>query len=128
VFADRLLLVSGGEIAPTTVSAGVLSSPYAAYTPSLVEIAIVIGACAFVAFTYTLAELYLDLSESDVHFGFPVARLIRRVYRLVAPAVPVVSPLDDTPTSVVSRTGAVGRPEPDDRREGHTDPVAEGIR
>jgi hypothetical protein len=92
VFADRLLLVSGGEIAPTTASAGFLSSPYAAYTPSLVEIGIVVAAGAFVAFVYTLAELYLDLNESDVHFGFPVAGFIRRGYRLVTSAIPVGSP------------------------------------
>lgn len=140
VFADRLLLVSGGEIAPTTVSAGVLSSPYAAYTPSLVEIGIVIGASAFVAFAYTLAELYLDLSESDVHFGFPVANVIRRGYRLVASAIPVVSPREDEPVSVISSPDATSVPEPDDQgqgqterapeseREGHTEPVPGGVR
>jgi Ni/Fe-hydrogenase subunit HybB-like protein len=127
VFADRLLLVSGGEIAPTTVSAGVLSSPYAVYTPSLVEIGIVIGAGAFVAFAYTLAELYLDLNESDVHFGFPVAQLIRRGYRLVASAIRVVSPLGDEPASVISSTEATSGPEPDDQREGQTEPVPGGV-
>lgn len=128
VFADRLLLVSGGEIAPITVSAGVLSSPYAAYTPSLVEIGIVVGAGAFVAFIYTLAELYLDLSESDVHFGFPVAEFIRRGYRLVASAITVVSPVDDEQVGDISSAEATSGPETDDQRQGQTEPVPDNER
>ena len=71
VFVDRMLLVSAGQIAPTTTAAGTVSYPYAAYTPSPVEIAIIAGAVAFVALIYTLAERYLDLGESDVHVFFP---------------------------------------------------------
>jgi len=72
VFADRLGFVSAGQIAPTTATSGVVSAPYAAYTPSLVEIGILVGAAAVVAMLYTLAERYLDLSESEVHVGIPM--------------------------------------------------------
>jgi Ni/Fe-hydrogenase subunit HybB-like protein len=67
VFVDRLTFVIAGQAAPVTTVSGVVSAPVAVYTPSLVEIAIVIGGLALVAFAYTLAERYLDLSESDVH-------------------------------------------------------------
>jgi Ni/Fe-hydrogenase subunit HybB-like protein len=70
VFADRLAFVSAGQIAPTTATSGVVSATYASYTPSLVEISILVGAAAFIALLYTLAERYLDLSESEVHVGF----------------------------------------------------------
>ncbi len=72
VFVDRLLFVTAGQIIPTTAVGGVVSDGYVAYVPSLVEISIVIGALAFVAFVYTLAERYLDLREADIHFGFHV--------------------------------------------------------
>jgi molybdopterin-containing oxidoreductase family membrane subunit len=78
VFADRALFVIAGQVVPVTASAGVVSSPYAGYWPSAVEIAIVLGAGAFVALGYTLAERYLDLSESELHFGFPVVAAARR--------------------------------------------------
>jgi Ni/Fe-hydrogenase subunit HybB-like protein len=79
VFTDRWLFVLAGQIVPVTASAGVVSSPYASYGPSPVEIAIVLGAGAFVALGYTLAERYLDLSESELHFGFPLVSAARRV-------------------------------------------------
>jgi len=66
VFADRLLFVSAGQIGPGSV-AGVVAAPYATYTPSPVEIAIVLGAAAFVALGYTMSERYLDLTESKAH-------------------------------------------------------------
>jgi molybdopterin-containing oxidoreductase family membrane subunit len=67
VFVDRMTFVLAGQIGPTTVS-GVVSAPWAEYTPTLVEIGIIVGATAFVALGYTLAERYLDLRESsDVH-------------------------------------------------------------
>jgi hypothetical protein len=78
VFADRALFVIAGQIVPVTAASGVVSSPYAGYSPSAVEIAIVVGAGAFVALGYTLAERYLDLSESELHFGFPVVAAARR--------------------------------------------------
>ena len=67
IFADRFTLVTAGQIVPITAHAGTVGLPYAAYTPSLVEITIVVGAVAFLAFAYTLAERYLDMGESDVH-------------------------------------------------------------
>ena len=79
VFVDRAVFVLAGQIVPVTASAGVVSSPYASYWPSVVEIAIVVGAGAFVALGYTLAERYLDLSESELHFGFPLVRAAHRV-------------------------------------------------
>ncbi|HEY6057544.1 MAG TPA: NrfD/PsrC family molybdoenzyme membrane anchor subunit [Candidatus Limnocylindrales bacterium] len=72
VFADRLSFVSAGQIAPATAVSGVVSSPYAAYSPSPVEISIVVGAIAFVALVYTLAERYLDLSESEEHVAISI--------------------------------------------------------
>jgi hypothetical protein len=66
VFVDRMTFVAAGQIAPTSV-AGNVAAPFAAYSPSPVEIAIILGAVAFVALVYTLAERYLDLNESDVH-------------------------------------------------------------
>lgn len=71
VFADRMLLVTAGQLTPTTAAAGTVSYPYAAYSPSLVEIAIIAGAVAFLALAYTLAERYLDLEEADIHTFFP---------------------------------------------------------
>ena len=70
VFVDRLLFVGAGQLIPTTAVGGVVSETYVAYVPSLVEISIVVGAFAFIAFVYTLAERYLDLRESEVHLGF----------------------------------------------------------
>jgi molybdopterin-containing oxidoreductase family membrane subunit len=66
VFVDRMTFVAAGQIAPTSV-AGNVAAPFAVYSPSLVEIAIIIGAVAFVALAYSLAERYLDLDESDAH-------------------------------------------------------------
>ncbi len=63
VFVDRLVLVSAGQIARDTTASGIVSYGHAAYTPSLVEIGLVIGAAGFVAMAYTLAERYLDLEE-----------------------------------------------------------------
>jgi Ni/Fe-hydrogenase subunit HybB-like protein len=70
VLLDRYVFVITGQIVPTTTVGGVVSEPYVAYTPSLVEISIVVAAFAFVAFMYTLAERYLDLSEAEAHLGF----------------------------------------------------------
>jgi Ni/Fe-hydrogenase subunit HybB-like protein len=77
VLVDRLTFVLAGQIAPTS-AAGVVAAPYASYTPSPVEIAILAGAAAFVAFAYTLAERYLDLAESDAHAVLPLAPLVAR--------------------------------------------------
>ncbi len=71
VFIDRYLFVTAGQIAPTTAHAGTVSGPFASYTPSPVEIAIIAGAVALMALVYTLAERYLDLSEDDEHVNWP---------------------------------------------------------
>jgi molybdopterin-containing oxidoreductase family membrane subunit len=70
MFVDRLQFVTAGQISPGAAS-GLVAVPYVAYTPSLVEIGIVLGACAGVPLVYTLAERFLDLSSpggsGDVH-------------------------------------------------------------
>jgi Ni/Fe-hydrogenase subunit HybB-like protein len=67
LLADRMIFVSAGQIAPGTAVAGVVSSPWAEYTPSPVEIAIIVGAFAFFALVYTLAERYLPMGEHEGH-------------------------------------------------------------
>lgn len=70
VFVDRLQFVTAGQITPVTSSAQVVM-PYASYTPSLVELGIVAGACAAIPLLYSLAERFFDLSSpggpGDVH-------------------------------------------------------------
>ncbi len=66
IFADRCIFVSAGQIVPGTAVGGVVSTPYAEYFPSLVEIAIVLGAFGFFGLAYTLAERWLPMEE---HFG-----------------------------------------------------------
>jgi len=75
VFVDRLTFVTAGQIGPTS-AAGNVAAPWTSYTPSPVEIAIVVGAGAYVALGYTLAERYLDLRETDVHFALALPRPI----------------------------------------------------
>jgi molybdopterin-containing oxidoreductase family membrane subunit len=84
VFVDRLTFVSAGQIAPTTTVSGVVSTPYATYTPTPVEVGILVGAAAFVALVYTLAERYVDLREADAHA--PVGMPLRRLRTWLAPA------------------------------------------
>ncbi|MEI7743140.1 MAG: NrfD/PsrC family molybdoenzyme membrane anchor subunit [Chloroflexota bacterium] len=71
VFADRLNLVEAGQIYPRTTVGGAVSYPYASYTPSPVEIGILVFALAFFATAYTLAERYLRMGESDSHSFWP---------------------------------------------------------
>jgi molybdopterin-containing oxidoreductase family membrane subunit len=71
VFADRLNLIEAGQIYPRTTMAGAVSYPYADYTPSPVEIGIMIFALAFFAAAYTLAERYLPMGEGDSHVFWP---------------------------------------------------------
>lgn len=85
VFVDRFTFVLAGQLAPTTAVSGVVSAPHASYLPSPVEIAIVIGAVAFVALMYTLAERYLDLAESDVHTAIAFPDIVGIARRLPAP-------------------------------------------
>jgi molybdopterin-containing oxidoreductase family membrane subunit len=85
VFVDRMTFVAAGQIAPTS-AAGNVAAPFTTYSPSPVEIAIILGALAFVALAYTLAERYLDLAESDAHAAvtLPVPSL-DRIKALLAP-------------------------------------------
>jgi hypothetical protein len=71
VFFDRLTFVTAGQVVPRGTLAGTVSYPYSDYMPSPVEIGIILGAVAFVAMGYTLAERYLDMGEADVHVGIP---------------------------------------------------------
>ncbi|HEU0245330.1 MAG TPA: NrfD/PsrC family molybdoenzyme membrane anchor subunit, partial [Candidatus Limnocylindrales bacterium] len=71
VLVDRYLFVMAGQLVPITAGAGTVSSPYASYAPTIVELVLVAGAAAFMAFVYTLAERYLDLEEGDIHAFFP---------------------------------------------------------
>ncbi len=97
LFTDRMVFVNAGQIAPSTSASGVVSSPFAVYTPTLVEISIVIGAFAVVALLYTLAERYLDMSE---HVGHGAAETVA-----AAPvAVTTVAPAE-TPVAAAVRTG-----------------------
>lgn len=100
VFIDRLLFVVGGQLIPTNAVGGVVSVDYVAYTPSLVEISIVVAAFAFIAFVYTLAERYLDMSESEVHLGFhlPARVIALRTGLAVRRSEPVAVDLADQPT------------------------------
>jgi len=69
VFADRAIFVSAGQVAPATAVAGVLPAPFATYVPSLVEISVVVGALAFLALVYTIAELHLPMGEHQGHLA-----------------------------------------------------------
>ena len=46
ILLDRFLFVAAGQIAPQTAGAGTISYPYAAYAPTPVELAILVGAGA----------------------------------------------------------------------------------
>jgi Ni/Fe-hydrogenase subunit HybB-like protein len=117
VFVDRMTFVFAGQIAPYTAVGGTVSYPYATYSPSPVEIAILAGAVAFVALAYTLAERYLDLSESDVHVGFSLPwRRGRRAHphRPTEAHEPAQAPFPgagavDDPTGAPLETRAAGR-------------------
>jgi len=102
VFVDRMTFVAAGQIAPTS-AAGNVAAPFAVYSPSLVEIAIIVGAVAFVALAYTLAERYLDLDESDAHAAvtLPVPSL-EKIRALLAPRRPAVV---ENLAGAASRTG-----------------------
>ena len=71
IFVDRLQFVTAGQISPAGAASGQVAMPYTTYSPSLIEIGIVIGACAVIPLAYSLAERFLDLSSpggsGDVH-------------------------------------------------------------
>jgi molybdopterin-containing oxidoreductase family membrane subunit len=112
VFVDRLSFVAAGQIAPTTAISGVVSAPYATYTPSLVEISILVGAVGFVTLLYTLAERYLDLRESEVHIGFSLPLRVGRMWS-PKPAVEALLLTSPAATPVLSADlEPVAEPEP----------------
>jgi molybdopterin-containing oxidoreductase family membrane subunit len=94
VIIDRLLFVNAGQIIPTTAVGGVVSVTHVPYTPSLVEISIVVAAFAFIAFAYTLAERYLDLCESEVHLGFHLPAFVATVRERLAARRSALEPLE----------------------------------
>ena len=77
VLVDRALFVLAGEVVSTSSAVGgVVSRPVAGYTPSPVEIAILVGALATFALAYSLIERYVDLGEAEPHEPY-VARALR---------------------------------------------------
>ncbi len=86
ILADRAIFVAAGQIVPGTAVAGVVSTPYADYVPTLVEIGIVLGAFGFLGLAYTLAERYLPMGE---HLGHA-----RPEVGVPAPETTAASPLD----------------------------------
>lgn len=117
VFVDRLTFVMAGQLAPTS-AAGVVSRPFAAYTPSPVEIAIIVGAVAFVALAYTLAERYLDLGESgEIHaiIRLPVLRWpspLTLRHRAVGEASPAAEPALEPMTEPAATALLPAAPDP----------------
>jgi Ni/Fe-hydrogenase subunit HybB-like protein len=95
VFADRIIFVIAGQATPVTAASGTVTYGFAVYLPSPVEVLIVLGAAAFVAAGYTLAERYHDLGEDEgQHAGYglaPVRRWVRA--RLVAARDRLAAPL-----------------------------------
>jgi len=69
IVADRMIFVSAGQIYPGTAVSGHVSTPWAEYVPSAVEIAIVLGAFGFLGLSYTLAERYLPMGEHLGHLA-----------------------------------------------------------
>lgn len=69
LIVDRALFVHAGQMVPTTTASGIVSDPFAEYVPTLVELSILVGAGAFVALMYTLAERFLDMRP---HLGHQV--------------------------------------------------------
>jgi Ni/Fe-hydrogenase subunit HybB-like protein len=104
VFVDRLLFVMAGQIAPITAHAGMVSSPFASYVPSPVEVAIIAGAVALFAMVYTLAERYLDMGEDDEHINWPWPWL--RHHEPEAEAEPHLSLEPDPTMSVGTEAGS----------------------
>jgi molybdopterin-containing oxidoreductase family membrane subunit len=83
VFADRLLFVVAGQATPVTAASGTVTYGFAVYIPSPVEVLVVLGAGAFVAAGYTLAERYHDLGgDDDHHAGYGLAPVRARIARL----------------------------------------------
>lgn len=63
ILADRIELLEAGQIIPPSAASGLVAFPYAHYSASLAEISIAVGAIAFAALAFTLAERHLPLAE-----------------------------------------------------------------
>jgi Ni/Fe-hydrogenase subunit HybB-like protein len=111
LFADRAIFVFAGQVAPDTAVAGVASSPFAVYTPSPVELSIVVGAVAALALAYTLAERCLPMGEHSGHatgafFGSTSgAGPVDARRAAPVPSAPVPTPV--TPTANPAPVGSV---------------------
>ena len=123
VFVDRLTFVEAGQIAPVTTISGVVSAPYASYSPSLVEISIIVGAVGLVAFMYTLAERYLDLGESEMHVFVWLPRGLKD--RLSRRARLEPEPEPEAEPEVASGPQPEAEPEPEMEPEPEAEPGAE---
>jgi hypothetical protein len=80
--------------------------PYATYTPTMVEIAILVGAGAFMAFFYTLAERYLNMGEGDTHlfFSWPWLRKHDHEEHVEDVEAPAAEPGSATPVAAAQQT------------------------
>ena len=67
ILVDRYLFVVAAEVTPVSITGGVVQLPVAPYTPSIVELLIMAGAVASVAFFFVMAERHLDLAGVDSH-------------------------------------------------------------
>lgn len=110
IFVDRFAFVTAGQIVPRTTVAGTVSYPYAAYTPSPVEIAILLGAVAFIAMADTLAERYLDMGEADVHFRFSFPWTRQRAVMALEPEAESAADMPAAPDAVTT-PDAVAAPD-----------------
>ena len=123
-FADRFGFVVAGQLTPDTAASGIVSEPYAVYTPTIVEISVVVGAVGLIAFFYTLSERFLDLGHIDAHGHRPTGSGAPLVLAAAAAGVP-----DGMDATVVAAgTGVEPRSNTESRRaaerSGSPDPSA----
>ena len=111
ILADRVIFVSAGQIVPGTAVAGVVSTPFADYGPTLVEIGIVLGAFGFLGLAYTLVEMYLPMGEHLGHLAgvfLGTSKPARPSAQEVTSPVPVGSPIPPAPRPAPLIDGAGG--------------------
>jgi molybdopterin-containing oxidoreductase family membrane subunit len=111
ILVDRAIFVSAGQIVPGTAVAGVVSTPFAEYGPTLVEIAIVLGAFGFLGLAYTLVEMYLPMGEHLGHLAgvfLGTSQPAGTSAQEVTAPVPVSSPIPPAPRPAPLIDGAGG--------------------
>ena len=111
ILADRAIFVSAGQIVPGTAVAGVVSTPFAEYGPTLVEIGIVLGAFGFLGLAYTLVEMYLPMGEHLGHLAgvfLGTSQPAGTSAQEVTAPVPVSSPIPPAPRPAPLTDGAGG--------------------